>query len=132
MMERGLFWLENFRRTKTFDLLAASPLILWYLLGFRRQAPITLVRLQELVNGTINLLDFLQLVALLGSFVLIFILVYLLITRRTPELTSYGALPRGVAVFGTFLGNGFFFLRAVQLTLPVPGLAHFLLIAGPI
>jgi len=65
MFERGLFWLENFRRTKTFDLLAALPLILWYLFGFRRQAPITLVRLQELFNGTINLLDFLQLLALL-------------------------------------------------------------------
>jgi len=132
MFERGLCWLENFRRTKTFDLLAASPLILWYLFGFRRQAPITLVRLQELVNGTINLLDFLQLVALLGSFVLIFILVYLLITRRTPELRSYGALPRVVAVCGTFLGNGFLYLRAVQLTLPVQALADILIIAGTI
>jgi len=132
MMERGLFWLENFRRTKNFDLLAASPLILWYLLGFRRQAPITLIRLQELMNGTINLLDFLQLIALLGSFVLIFILVYLLITRRTPELRSYGALPRVVAVCGTFLGNGFLYLRAVQLTLPVQVLADLLIIAGTI
>jgi protein-S-isoprenylcysteine O-methyltransferase Ste14 len=132
MFERGGFWLESFRRTKTFDLLAASPLILWYLLGFRRQTPITLVHLQELVNGTINLLNFLQLIALLGSFVLIFILVYLLITRRTPELRSYGALPRVVAVCGTFLGNGFLYLRAVQLTLPVQVLADILIIAGTI
>jgi protein-S-isoprenylcysteine O-methyltransferase Ste14 len=132
MFERGSFWLESFRRTKTFDLLAASPLILWYLLGFRRQAPITLVRLQELVNGTINLLNFLQLIALLGSFVLIFILVYLLITRRTPELRSYGAVPRVVAVCGTFLGNGFLYLRAVQLTLPAQALADILIIAGTI
>jgi protein-S-isoprenylcysteine O-methyltransferase Ste14 len=132
MFERGLFWLESFRRTKTFDLLAASPLILWYLFGFRRQAPITLVLLQELVNGTINLLNFLQLIALLGSFALIFILVYLLITRRTPELRSYGALPRVVAVCGTFLGNGFLYLGAVQLTLPVQALADILIIAGTI
>jgi protein-S-isoprenylcysteine O-methyltransferase Ste14 len=132
MFERGLFWLENFRRTKTFDLLAALPLILWYLFGFRRQAPITLVRLQELFNGTINLLNFLQLLALLGSFVLIFILVYLLITRRTPELRSHGALARVVAVCGTFLGNGFLYLRAVQLTLPVQALADILIIAGTI
>ncbi len=132
MFERGLCWLENFRRTKTFDLLAASPLILWYLFGFRRQAPITLVRLQELVNGTINLLDFLQLVALAGSFVLIFVLIYLLVTRQTPELRCFGALPRVVAVCGTFLGNGFLYLRAVQLTLPVQALADILIIAGTI
>ena len=132
MFESGLSWLENFRRTKIFDLLAASPLILWYLLGLRRQAPITLMRLSELMNGTINLLNFLQLIALLGSFVLIFVLVYLLITRRTPELRSYGALPRVVAICGTFLGNGFLYLKAVQLTLPVQALADILIIAGTI
>jgi protein-S-isoprenylcysteine O-methyltransferase Ste14 len=133
MFERGLSWLENFRRTKTFDLLAALPLILWYLLmGVRKQAPLTLMRLSELINGTINLLNFLQLIALVGSFVLIFVLIYLLITRRTPELRSHGALPRVVAVCGTFLGNGFLYLKAVQLTLPVQALAVILIITGTI
>ena len=132
MFERGLSWLEEFRRTKIFDLLAALPLILWYLLGFRRQAPITLIRLQELMSGTISLLNCLQLIALVGSFVLIFVLVYLLITRGTPELRSQGALPRAVAVCGTFLGNGFLYLRAVQLTLPVQALADILIISGTI
>ena len=47
MLVSGLSRLENFRRTKIFDLLAASPLILWYLLGLRNQVPITLIRLQE-------------------------------------------------------------------------------------
>jgi protein-S-isoprenylcysteine O-methyltransferase Ste14 len=133
MIERGLSWLEDFRRTKNFDLLAASPLILWYLLmGVRKQAPITLMRLSELINGTITLLNFLQLIALIGSFVLIFVLIYLLITRRTPELRSAGALPRVVAVCGTFLGNGFPYLQAAQLTLPVQALAVVLIIAGTI
>jgi protein-S-isoprenylcysteine O-methyltransferase Ste14 len=132
MFEGGLSWLENFRRTKTFDLLAASPLILWYLLGFRRQAPITLIRLQELMSGTINLLNFLQLIALVGSFVLIFVLVYLLITRRTPELRSHGVLPRVVAFCGTFLGTGIPHVGPAQLTLPVQALAVVLIIAGAI
>jgi hypothetical protein len=64
MLGSGLSWLENFRRTKIFDLLAASPLILWYLLGLRRQVPITLLRLQELINGTIILLAFLPVLTL--------------------------------------------------------------------
>src|SRR6266566_7761056 len=128
----GLSWLENFRRTKIFDLLAASPLILWYVLGLRRQAPITLIRLQELINGSINLLDFLQFIALIGSFVLTFVLVYLLITRRTPELKSYGALPRVVAIAGTFMGNGFLYLKVMELSLPLQALTDILIIAGTI
>src|SRR5882672_9223425 len=132
MLESGASWLENFRRTKTFDLLAASPLILWYLLGLRKQMPLTLIRLRELIDGTINLLNFLQLIALAGSFVLIFLLVYLLITRKTPELRSYGALPRLVAICGAFLGNGFLYLKAVQLSLPVQALADILIIGGTI
>ncbi len=47
-------------------------------------------------------------------------------------MRSYGALPRVVAVCGTFLGNGFLYLRAVQLTLPVQALADILIIAGTI
>jgi len=132
MLESGLAWLENFRRTKIFDLLAAMPLILWYLLGLRKQMPLTLIRLSELISGSIDLLDFLQLIALIGSFVLIFVLVYLLITRRTAELRSYGALPRLVAICGTFLGNGFLYLKAVQLSLPMQALADILIITGTI
>jgi protein-S-isoprenylcysteine O-methyltransferase Ste14 len=132
MLEKGLSWLENFRRTKVFDLLAALPLILWYLLGLRKQMPLTLMRLRELINGSIDLLDFLQLVALVGSFALIFVMVYLLLTRSTPELKSYGVMPRMVAVCGTFLGNGFLYLGAVELSLPTQALADILIIAGTI
>lgn len=129
-MKSAVIWLEGFRRTKIFDLLAALPLIAWYLLGLRRQAPLTVVRLNELITGAIDLLNFLQLIALIGSFVLMFLLVYLLITRKTVELKSKGALPRLVAVAGTFLGNGFLYLKAVQLSLPAQILADLLIIAG--
>ena len=133
MFERGLFWLKNFRRTKNFDLLAALPLILWFLLmGVRPQAPITLKLLFELINGTISLFNFLQLITLLGSLVLMFVLIYLLITRRTPELRSRGVLPRVVAFCGTFLGNVFPLLAPAQLTLPGQALAAILIITGTI
>src|SRR5258705_9988317 len=133
MLRSGLQRLEDFRRTKIFDLLAASPLILWYLLmGVGPQAPITLTLLSELINGTINLLNFLQLIAFLGSFVLMFLLIYLLITRRTPEFRSHGLLPRLVAFCGTFLGTGIPRLGAAELTLPVQALATILIIAGTI
>jgi len=130
MAESGRRLLANFRHTKAYDLIAASPLIGWYLFGLVRQAPLTFLRLGDLARGKIALLELLQLIALLGSFVLIFLLVYLLITRRVPQLKTKGGLPRAVAVCGTFLGNGFLYLKPVQLSLPIQALADLLIIAG--
>jgi protein-S-isoprenylcysteine O-methyltransferase Ste14 len=122
--------MAGFERTKTYDLIAAAPLIAWYIFGLVKQAPLTWLRLSDLVRGTIRLLDFLQLIALLGSFVLIFLLVYVLLTRRVPELKARGGLPRAVAVCGSFLGNGFLYLKPVQLSLSAQILADVLIIAS--
>lgn len=132
MLKRGAIWLRDFRQTKAFDLLAASPLIVWFLFGLREQAPLTALRLTELLQGTVTLLDFLQLIALIGSFFLTFLLIYLLVIRKTPELRSRGALPRAVAVCGTFIANGFLYLKAVPLSLPAQALADLLIIGSTI
>ncbi len=122
--------LRDFRRTKTYDVVAAVPLIAWYLFGLSRQAPLTWLRLQQMVRGDIGLLDLLQGFALLGSLFLVFLLVILLLIRKTPGVRSRGALPRAVALMGAFLGNGFLYLKAVTLTLPVQVLADLLIAAG--
>ena len=132
-MFRSLFiTLADFRRTKSYDLVTATPLIAWYLFGLARQLPLTWGLVTDLVQRRIGLLDFLQLVALSGSFVLIFLLIYLLIVRRTPEKRTYGLLPRLVAVSGTFLGNAFLYLDPVPLALPLQVLVDFLIIAGAV
>jgi len=122
--------MAKFVHTKLYDFITALPLIAWYIFGLVRQAPLTWQRLNALVHGSIELLEFLQLIALLSSFVLIFLLVYLLFARRVPERKAKGALPRAVALCGTFLGNGFLYLKPVQLALPAQILADFLIIAG--
>jgi protein-S-isoprenylcysteine O-methyltransferase Ste14 len=99
-------------------------------IGLARQMPLTWVRASDLVHGRIGLVDFLQLVALIGSFVLIFLLMYLLVTRRLPEHRAHGALPRIVALSGTFLGNAFLYLDPVRLSLPAQIVADLLIIAG--
>jgi protein-S-isoprenylcysteine O-methyltransferase Ste14 len=122
--------LRNFSRTKAYDLLAAAPLIAWYLLGLHKQAPLTLIRVNEIRSGAIPLLDALQLIALAASFVLTFMLIYALIARKTPTSKTKGILPRAVALCGTFLGNAFLFLTAVQLPLAMQILADLFIIAG--
>jgi protein-S-isoprenylcysteine O-methyltransferase Ste14 len=121
---------QDFRRSKSYDLVTATPLIAWYLIGLARQFPLTWVRATDLVHGRIGLLDFLQLVALVGSFVLIFLLIYLLVARRTPERRTHGVLPRIIAVSGTFLGTTIPNLDAVRLPLSLQILAVLLIIAG--
>jgi protein-S-isoprenylcysteine O-methyltransferase Ste14 len=123
-------WVSGFERTKAYDFTTALPLIAWYLFGLVKQAPLTWLRISDLARGTIGLLDFLQLIALLGSFVLIFVLVYALLTRRVPELKAKGGLPRAVAICGSFLGNGFLYLKPVGLSLPTQILADVLIIAS--
>jgi protein-S-isoprenylcysteine O-methyltransferase Ste14 len=123
-------WMAGFERTKAYDLTAALPLIAWYLFGLVKQAPLTWLHMNDMVRGTIQLLDFLQLIALLGSFALIFLLVYALITRGVPALKTKGGLPRAVAICGSFLGNGFLYLKPVQLSLPTQILADLLIIAS--
>jgi protein-S-isoprenylcysteine O-methyltransferase Ste14 len=130
MLHRLVANLEDFRRTKSYDLVTASPLIAWYVIGLVRQMPFIWVLASDLLHRRIGLVDFLQLVALVGSCVLIFLLMYLLVTRRLPEHRAHGFLPRIVAVSGTFLGNAFLYLVPARLSLPVQILADVLIIAG--
>jgi len=132
MLQDATLKLRRFQQTKAYDLFAASPLIVWYLYGLRKQAPLTSLRLNELLKGEISLLAALQLIALLGSFILSFVLIVLLIERKMPRLKSKGILPRVVAVCGTFLGNGILQLMAVPLSLPFQVLADFLIISGTV
>jgi len=122
--------LEEFRRTKSYDLVTATPLIAWYLLGLVRQFSPIWLRTTELVQGRIGLLDLLQLVALVGSFALIFLLIYLIVNRRTAQRRTRGLWPRLVAVAGTFLGNGFLYLDVVRLPLALQIAADLLILAG--
>jgi len=124
--------LAGFERTKAYDLAAALPLIAWYLFGLVKQAPLTGVRINDTLRGTISLLDFLQLIALLGSFILIFLLVYVLLTRSVPQRKAKGGLPRAVAICGSFLGNGFLYLKPAPLSLPTQILADVLIIASTV
>ena len=130
--QTGAARVTGFQRTKVYDLLWALPLIAWYLWGLGGQIPSTLILLRGLINGGISLHSFLQLLALAGSTFLIFVLIFLLITRKAPELKTRGILPRAVAVGGTFLGSAFLHLKTVLLSLPLQALADLLIIGGAI
>jgi protein-S-isoprenylcysteine O-methyltransferase Ste14 len=123
-------WRHRFERTKTYDLLAALPLIVWFLLAVWQQLPTLANRTRELALGTASVLDVLQLLAVIASIGFNFLLVSLLVIRKPPALKSKGFLPRLVAVLGTFVSVGIVHLHAVALPFALQALADVLLLGS--
>jgi protein-S-isoprenylcysteine O-methyltransferase Ste14 len=121
---------RRFRTTKAYDLLAASPLIVWYGLGLHSQLPLLHQRAVELGTGDISSKEFLQFAALIGSAAFSLVAIYFLATRSLPLARSKGALPRVTAIAGSFLGSSVFFLPAAHLTLAMQTLSNTLIFAG--
>ena len=124
------FGWQRFRSTKAYDLLAASPLIVWYGFGLHGQLPLLHQRAVELGTRSISAQDFLQFAALLGSAAFSLIAIYFLATRSLPLARSTGLLPRVTAIAGSFLGSGIFFLPAAHLTLAMQALSNALIFGG--
>jgi protein-S-isoprenylcysteine O-methyltransferase Ste14 len=122
----------QFRATKTYDFLAAFPLIFFYGFALHSQLPLLVYRFKELYSGSIPLRGFLQLTALSGSAIFLLVLIYFLIARVTPLLRSQGFLPRIIAVTGTFLGSAVLFLPVAQLSLGLQAISNILIFGGSV
>jgi protein-S-isoprenylcysteine O-methyltransferase Ste14 len=105
------------RSTKTYDAVAALPLILWFVYGAWQVRP-TLVNDIGLIRaGTGDLYTWAQLFSLSAAAAFDLLLVYMLLVRDKPVLKSKGVLPRIFGFIGTFAGVGI-------LQLPVAALGH--------
>ena len=121
---------ERFRASKSYDLLAASPLMLWLAFCLGTQWPLLISRLTGLLSGKIALIDALQLAAILGSFSFNVAMIYFLAVRAKPIGRSRGLLPRITAFAGAFLGNSILLLPATNLTLLTQIVSNFLIFGG--
>jgi protein-S-isoprenylcysteine O-methyltransferase Ste14 len=92
------------RGAKSYDLVAALPLIAWYLVCLDVTiAP--MVRDFHVTQDTgIEIRPLLSLLSQVGRFAFAFILIVLLVVRRTPIAAMPGLAPRILAVLGTYLG----------------------------
>ena len=114
--------LAAIRRTRLYDLAAASPLIAWYLYCAAHIFPsvnqqVTLVLLFLRTDPSV-LPASLLLSTLSQLFTLLFfgVLVILFSVRRVLQLTASGIYPRCVALIGTFLGVGILLLSPQELS----------------
>ena len=128
--------LKAFRRTKLYDLLAAVPLIAWYLYSAAQLLPplwqqIALLKLFLRTDPSVLPASLvLGILARGATLTFLAVLVVLFALRRVPQQTAPGWRPRFAAFAGTFLGVGILLLPPHELSPALYLLALGLMIGG--
>jgi protein-S-isoprenylcysteine O-methyltransferase Ste14 len=130
--------LQALRRTKLYDLLAAAPLIAWFVFCAARMLP-SLDQRVELVMlfvrtdpSVLPATLVLRTVSEAGTLAFLALLVVMFMVRRTPQRAALGFFPRFAAVAGTFLSVGFMLLPPQELSPALYLVSLLLVIAGTI
>jgi protein-S-isoprenylcysteine O-methyltransferase Ste14 len=122
--------LEEIEKTKSYDLVMAVPLILWFGWSAIKVRPTLAWDAAMMLRGRADLLIVLQFLALFASACFSVLLIWLLIERSVPVKKSKGLLPRLCGFAGTFLGVGILQLDLVNLSLPWQALADLFVLGG--
>ena len=114
-------WLNDFRRTKLYDLLAATPFIAWCVFCATQTLPsvaqeIALAKFFIQTNPSVLRAPLILIIASnISTLVFLAVLVVMFAVRRVPRHTAPGLYPRCAAVVGTFLGVGVTLLPLQEL-----------------
>jgi len=119
-----------FGASKTADVLAALPLVVWFGFSALNLRPGLVQDGGAIVAGSASLLVWLQLLSRLFSILFCLLCVWALLARDTAKKSIGGAVPRLCAVAGTFLGVGILGLPMAGLSLPLQTLALLLMAGG--
>jgi protein-S-isoprenylcysteine O-methyltransferase Ste14 len=122
-------WRE-FQQTKTYDLIAGLPLILWFGYGLVQLRPNLAADARGILLQPDQLIFYLRFFALFAAAAFNLLLIYLVVVRNRPVKRSSGFLPRFFGVAGTFLGVAIIYLKPLNLSLPWQSVAAFLVFAG--
>jgi len=107
--------LKALQQTKIYDLLAATPLIIWYGLCVSARTPVLVNQIAAMDRSTIDLAALAGLASTLASLVFVTVLIGLLVLRDTPQARARGLMPRVAALAGTYLGVGIVLLPPIEL-----------------
>jgi protein-S-isoprenylcysteine O-methyltransferase Ste14 len=128
--------LDAIRQTKAYDLLAAAPLIAWYLLGVSQALPtaiqeILLIKLFLQTDvSSLPVTLALSAISKICSLAFLTVLIIMFTVRRPPKSRLHGFYPRFVAVAGTSISVGIVQLPPQQISSELYLLSLALLIVG--
>src|SRR5690242_18961680 len=113
---------EELRRgSKAYDLLAAVPMLVWYVLTTIGQSRVLLHQLAQLTSGEPSLGLTIAILSKLAAFLFAVIVIGLLFAQRPPKSGTDCILPKAMAILGTYLTVAI--LALPQPHLPVWALA---------
>ncbi len=118
-MQSIIAWVEQFRKSRTYDTLVALPLVVWFGWGMGDDGQTILAHLRAIAAGTENTLGILQMLAFVGSVAFTLLLIVMLLTRTAPRARAPGIMPRALALIGTGLGTAFVGLHLPPVVLPI-------------
>lgn len=128
-LDSALQSFRAFQRTKTYDVLAALPLIVWYLSRLRERMP-QLDQAFEDARYAPDLLHILGAISEIGIFGFVFVVIAGFVVRVPPRAKAPGLLPRVAGFAGTFATLLFVQLPPAELGLPMQILAVALVVGG--
>jgi protein-S-isoprenylcysteine O-methyltransferase Ste14 len=117
------------RGSKTYDLLAAAPLMVW----FAMNAAVTLRPMSALIAHLLqapNVPLCLMVLSKCGVLLFAFVAIAMLVTRRPPKSGAHGLAPRVASLLGTYLTIGIVLLPPAHLSPLWLGISAALILGG--
>ncbi|NNM83890.1 isoprenylcysteine carboxylmethyltransferase family protein [Candidatus Parcubacteria bacterium] len=113
--------------SRFYNLLGATPLIIWYVWGLSEQIP---VFIQHFPHTPASVLSVFQAIAQATNIAFVSFLILLLIVRDVPKMQARSFAPCAAAQFGTFAATAFLFLPTAALPVPLLATAMLCIAAG--
>ena len=115
---------------KIYDLMACSPLLMWYGFCLVQQAPALADEIAAMVLTPPHLLPAINVLSKLAVFFFAAVLIFLLVARRPAAAKTGGIFPRAAAFFGTFLGVAILLLPRQPISWELNVLSNALIVGG--
>ena len=125
-----LTFFRTFERTKLYDLLAAAPLIGWYVFALSIQLPRLAHQIAALDWATADARHVASLASNLATQVFFMVLALLMVLRHQPLGKAAGFFPRFAAIAGTFLSLTIVVLPVRDLSVPMHIVSTLLIVGG--
>lgn len=128
--DTAVAYFRVFMRSKLYDLLAAMPLVAWYVFALFVQLPRLAHQIAALDPATADARALAAIASNLATQLFFIALALLMVLRRTARGKSSGFYPRFAAVAGTFLSFAIVTLPARELSLPLNVASTALIVGG--
>ncbi len=127
---KTIYYWEKFRQTKAYDLIMATPLILWYGLSAMQQLPAIVHKIGDTKSADIDLHFIVATLAQLGAFILVITILIFVLLRGPATAKAKGLTASIVAIAGASFAIAVTWLPQIQLSFTMSIVSLLLIVIG--